>query len=64
MKRAARFTMAAAALFVAAGVVSVVAQTPDFSGTWKLDTDRTQITTPAGRRGERRGGGGGGTRDA
>ena len=64
MKRAATFTMAAAALFVAAGVVSVFTQTPDFSGTWKLDTDRSQITTPAGRRGGRRGGRGGGPPDA
>ncbi len=61
MNRAAMVTMSAAALFVAAGVVSVFAQTPDFSGTWKLDTDRSQIT--AGR-GGRRGGRGGGTPDA
>ena len=64
MKRAAMLTMAAAALFVAAGVVSAFAQTPDFSGTWKFDTDRSQITTPAGRRGGRQGGRGGGTPDA
>ncbi len=61
MKRAATFTMPAAALFVAASVVSVFAQTPDFSGTWKLDTDRSEIT--AGR-GGRRGGRGGGTPNA
>ena len=61
MKRAAMFTMPAAALFVAASVVSVFAQTPDFSGTWKLDTDRSEIT--AGR-GGRRGGRGGGAPDA
>ncbi len=53
MKRTAMFTMAAAALFVAAGVVSVFAQTPDFSGTWKLDTDRSQITGGRGGRGGR-----------
>ena len=64
MKRAAMFTMPAAALFVAASVVSVFAQTPNFSGTWKLDTDRSEISTPAGRRGGRRGGRGGGTPDA
>ena len=57
MKRAATLTMAAAALFVAAGVVSVVAQTPDFSGTWRLDTDRSQITAGPGGRGGGRGGG-------
>ena len=51
MKRTAMFTMLAAALFVAAGVASVFAQTPDFSGTWKLDNGRSQITMPAGRRG-------------
>ena len=61
MKRAAMFTMPAAALFVAASVVSIFAQTPDFSGTWKLDTDRSQITVG---RGGRRGGRGGGTPDA
>ena len=61
MKRAAMLTMPAAALFVAASVVSVFAQTPDFSGTWKLDTDRSEIT--AGR-GGRRGGRGGGTPNA
>ncbi len=61
MKRTAMFTMPAAALFVAASVVSVFAQTPDFSGTWKLDTDRSEIT--AGR-GGRRGGRGGGTPNA
>ena len=61
MKRAAMFTMPAAALFVAASVVSVFAQTPDFSGIWKLDTDRSEIT--AGR-GGRRGGRGGGAPDA
>ena len=61
MNRAVMFTMPAAALFVAASVVSVFAQTPDFSGTWKLDTDRSEIT--AGR-GGRRGGRGGGTPNA
>ena len=61
MKRAAMLTMPAAALFVAASVVSVFAQTPDFSGTWKLDTDRSQI---AAGRGGRRGGRGGGTPNA
>ena len=61
MKRAAMLTMPAAALFVAASVVSVFAQTPDFSGTWNLDTDRSEIT--AGR-GGRRGGRGGGTPNA
>ena len=53
--------MATAALFVAASVVSVFAQTPDFSGTWKLDTDRSEITAGRGRR---RGGRGGGTPNA
>ncbi len=61
MKRAVMFTMPAAALFLAASVVSIFAQTPDFSGTWKLDTDRSEIT--AGR-GGRRGGRGGGTPNA
>ena len=61
MKRAAMLTMPAAALFVAVSVVSVFAQTPDFSGTWKLDTDRSQI---AAGRGGRRGGRGGGTPNA
>ena len=61
MKRAVMFTMPAAALFVAASVVSIFAQTPDLSGTWKLDTDRSEIT--AGR-GGRRGGRGGGTPNA
>ncbi len=60
MKRAAMFTIPAAALFVAASVVSVFAQMPNFSGTWKLDTDRSQI---AAGRGGRRGGRGGGTPD-
>ena len=61
MKRAAMLTMPAAALFVGTSVVSVFAQTPDFSGAWKLDTDRSEIT--AGR-GGRRGGRGGGTPNA
>ena len=61
MKRAVMLTMPAAALFVAASVVSVFAQTPDFSGTWTLDTDRSEIT--AGR-GGRRGGRGGETPNA
>ncbi len=60
MKRAAMFTMPVAALFVATSVMSVFAQTPDFSGTWKLDTDRSEI---AAGRGGRRGGRGGGTPD-
>lgn len=63
MKRAAMFTIPAAALFVAASVVSVFAQTPDFSGTWKLDTDQSQIAAGRGG-GGRRGGRGGGTPDA
>ena len=38
----------AAALVVAARVAVVLAQVPDFSGTWKLDANRSRITAAAG----------------
>ena len=47
-----------AVLFVASGVVPVFGQTPDFSGTWRLDRQASQITPPAFS-----GGRGGGTVD-
>lgn len=45
MKCATAFT---AALIALAGAVSVLAQAPDFSGTWKLDAKRSRITKAAG----------------
>ena len=43
-----RTIMCVVVLFVAAGAVSVFAQTPDFSGTWELDRDGSRITTAEG----------------
>ncbi len=37
-----------AALMALAGAASVLAQTPDFSGTWRLDARRSHITATAG----------------
>lgn len=41
-------TFLKAALMVLAGAASVLAQAPDFSGTWKLDAEHSRITTTAG----------------
>jgi hypothetical protein len=45
-----------AALLVAMGAVSLLAQTPDLSGTWKLNRSASQITPGAGLAGLDRGG--------
>ena len=36
------------AAFLAAAQVALVAQAPDFSGTWKLDANRSRVTAAAG----------------
>jgi len=43
-----RVALCSAAFVVAARFTVVLAQAPDFSGTWKLDTARSRITAAAG----------------
>lgn len=41
-------TLIGATALVVAGVAVILAQAPDFSGTWKLDQDRSRIVPTAG----------------
>ena len=50
-------TLVATAMLVTAGAPPAAAQTPDFSGSWRLDRDASDIPEPArGPRGDRGGG--------